>query len=103
MPRICVGPRGRDTLIKPELKTPLRFERIERYVVPKTSLTGAATERTDTRVLQVIYSFDHAALPVYIGQRMNVFIQAPPVPAESDGQRRPRNDRVTSERDERKP
>src|SRR5260370_21785454 len=27
----------------PELKTPLQFERIERYVVPKTSLTGAST------------------------------------------------------------
>ena len=65
----------------PELKTPLQFERIELYVVPKTSLTGASTERTDTRVLQVIYSFDHAALPVYVGQRMNVYIKAPPVPA----------------------
>src|SRR5579859_4911529 len=64
----------------PQLKTPLRFERIESYVVPKMSLTGASTERTDTRVLQVIYSFDHGTLPVYIGQRMNVFIKAPPVP-----------------------
>lgn len=64
----------------PELSTPLRFERIEQYVVPKMSLTGASTERTDTRVLQVIYSFDHGSLPVYIGQRMNVFIKAPPVP-----------------------
>jgi len=74
----------------PDLKTPLRFERIERYIVPKTSLTGASTERTDTRVLQVIYSFDHAALPVYIGQRMNVFIQAPAVRTpEKVGQNRP--------------
>lgn len=64
----------------PELKTPLRFERIEQYVVPKVSLTGASTERTDTRVLQAIYSFDHGNMPVYIGQRMNVFIKAPPVP-----------------------
>lgn len=63
-----------------ELTTPLRFERIEQYVVPKMSLTGASTERTDTRVLQVIYSFDHGTLPVYIGQRMDVFIKAPPVP-----------------------
>lgn len=64
----------------PELASPLHFVRIERYVVPKTSLTGASTERTDTRVLQVIYSFDHGALPVYIGQRMNVFIEAVSVP-----------------------
>jgi HlyD family secretion protein len=73
----------------PELKTSLQFERIERYVVPKTSLTGASTERTDTRVLQVIYSFDHAALPVYIGQRMNVFIQAPAVPTSEKGGQHP--------------
>lgn len=81
----------------PELKTPLRFERIERYVVPKTSLTGASTERTDTRVLQVIYSFDRGTLPVYIGQRMNVFIQAPAVPAEGQGPDRAQDSRVTSE------
>ena len=62
----------------PELKTALRFERIERYVVPKTNLTGASTERTDTRVLQVIYSFARGDLPVYVGQRMDVFIAAPP-------------------------
>ncbi len=84
----------------PQLKTPLRFERIELYVVPKPSLTGASTERTDTRVLQVIYSFDHAALPVYIGQRMNVYIQAPAVPlSEKDGQHRPQSSRLTSELD----
>ena len=87
----------------PELKAPLQFERIERYVVPKTSLTGASTERTDTRVLQVIYSFDHGALPVYIGQRMNVFIQAPAVPAAKGEPHRLGTVRVTSERDERKP
>ena len=81
----------------PELKALLKFERIERYVVPKTSLTGASTERTDTRVLQVIYSFDHGALPVYIGQRMNVFIQAPAVPTEKDAHHRFQSDRVTSE------
>ena len=62
----------------PELHTPLRFERIDPYVVPKTSLTGSSTERTDTRVLQVIYSFDPATLPdTYVGQQMDAFVQAP--------------------------
>jgi HlyD family secretion protein len=61
----------------PDLKTPLQFERFEPYVVPKVSLTGQSTERTDTRVLQAIYSFDPAALPVYVGQQMDVFIDAP--------------------------
>jgi HlyD family secretion protein len=63
----------------PALETPLKFERFEPYVVPKVSLTGQSTERTDTRVLQVIYSFDRAALPVYVGQQMDAYIEAPPV------------------------
>lgn len=62
----------------PDLSVQLRFERIEPYAVPKVSLTGESTERTDTRVLQVIYSFERGELPIYIGQRMNVYIDAPP-------------------------
>ena len=62
----------------PKLKTALKFVRFEPYVIPKPSLTGRSTERTDMRVLQVIYSFSHAALPVYVGQEMDAFIKAPP-------------------------
>ena len=62
----------------PQRQVRLKFERIEPYVAPKTALTGAATERVDTRVLQVIYSFERAALPAYIGQQMDVYIEAPP-------------------------
>ena len=65
----------------PDLKTPLHFERVEPYVIPKQSLTGDTTERVDTRVLQVIYSFDEGTLPVYVGQQMDVFIEAPSVEA----------------------
>ena len=61
------------------LSTSLTFERIEPYIVPKKSLTGDSSERVDTRVLQVIFSFSREALPVYVGQQMDVFIQAPPV------------------------
>jgi HlyD family secretion protein len=60
-------------------KVPLQFVRFEPFVVPKRSLTGDSTERVDTRVLQVIYSFDEGALPVYVGQQMDVFIEAPPI------------------------
>jgi len=60
-----------------QLHTPLEFVRIEPYVVPKRSLTGDSTERVDTRVLQVLYRFDPKALPVYVGQQMDVFIEAP--------------------------
>ena len=35
-------------------KMPLRFIRIEPFVVPKKSLTGDSSERVDTRVLQII-------------------------------------------------
>lgn len=61
------------------LKTPLEYVRTDPDVVPQTLLTGDATQRTDTRVLQVIYRFDHSSLPTYVGQLMDVFIQAPPL------------------------
>lgn len=67
----------------PELETALHFVRIEPYVVPKVSLTGMSSERVDTRVLQVIYSFDEGALPVYVGQQMDVFVSAPPMEAKT--------------------
>lgn len=58
------------------LKIPLRFERIEPYVIPKRSLTGASDERVDTRVLQVIYSFEKAPeVTLYVGQQVDIFIE----------------------------
>ena len=53
--------------------------RFEPYVVPKRSLTGESTERVDTRVLQVIYAFDRGTMPVYVGQQMDVYVEAAPV------------------------
>jgi HlyD family secretion protein len=58
------------------IKTDLRFVRVEPFVVPKRSLTGGTNERVDTRVLQVLYSFERGNLPVYVGQQMDVFIDA---------------------------
>jgi len=55
----------------------LHFVRIEPYVVPKTSLTGASTERVDTRVLQVIYAFERPQdRPVYVGQQVDLFVNS---------------------------
>ena len=59
-----------------QLKTDLRFERIEPYVVPKRSLTGDSTERVDTRVLQVLYSFERDKMPVHVGEQVDVFFDA---------------------------
>jgi HlyD family secretion protein len=58
------------------LRTPLAFVRFEPFVVPKKSLTGDSTERVDTRVLQVIYRIEDNDLPLFVGQQMDVFINA---------------------------
>lgn len=60
------------------LSVPAAFVRTEPYVVPKKSLTGASAERVDTRVLQVLFGFDRGALPIYVGQQMDVFVEALP-------------------------
>jgi len=59
----------------PNLKASLTFVRFEPLVIPKQSLTGSATERVDTRVLQIIYRIDDApSHPLFVGQQMDVFI-----------------------------
>ncbi len=52
----------------------LTLVRVDPLVVPKQSLTGAGTERVDTRVLRVVYAFDPAELPAYPGEQMDVFV-----------------------------
>lgn len=57
---------------------PLTFVRIEPYVKPKKNLTGVATERVDTRVLQVIYSFEPPKEHnIYVGLQVDVYIEVP--------------------------
>jgi len=60
-----------------EKKFPLKFVRLEPFVLPKKSLTGDNTERVDTRVLQVLYEVTQGADSIYIGQQMDVFIELP--------------------------
>jgi len=55
---------------------PLRFIRIEPYILPKRSLSGESAERVDTRVLQVIFRFPLSKVPLYVGQQMDVFLDA---------------------------
>ena len=60
-----------------DLKIPLKFDHIEPYVIPKKSLTGASDERVDTRVLQVIYTFEQPDnFNLYVGQQVDAFIEA---------------------------
>jgi RND family efflux transporter MFP subunit len=57
-------------------QAPLRFVRFEPLIQPKRVLTGDGTERVDTRVLEVIYALDPAALGAFVGQQMDVFVEA---------------------------
>lgn len=63
----------------------LTFVRVEPFVVPKRSLTGGSAERVDTRVLQVLYAFKRADLPVYVGQQLDVFIEVAPTARKHGG------------------
>jgi RND family efflux transporter MFP subunit len=61
----------------PKLTVNLTYRYTMPYVVPKKNLTGLATERTDTRVLQVLYSLPKKVnFPLYVGQQLDVFIQS---------------------------
>jgi multidrug resistance efflux pump len=59
-----------------KLQAEAAFVRFEPLVIPKQSLTGASTERVDTRVLQAIYKIGQTDLPLFVGQQMDVFIDA---------------------------
>lgn len=60
----------------PDSSYALKFVRVEPYVIPKKSLTGQNVERVDTRVLQVIYAIDGPAESVYVGQQVDVYLEA---------------------------
>ncbi len=79
IPRFRPGAKAQATLRgHPNLVFPLEFVRVEPFVVPKKSLTGDNTERVDTRVLQVIYALESGEKSVYVGQQVDVSINASP-------------------------
>lgn len=66
--------------LKGETQNPiaLEFRRIEPFIRPKRSLTGSSSERVDTRVLEILYTFDNPEdNSVYVGQQMDLFIAEP--------------------------
>jgi multidrug resistance efflux pump len=77
LPRLAPGTPGQ-AFVRGDASRPLAlsFMRIEPFAQPKRSLTGAGNERIDTRVLQVIYAIDEAPLPVYVGQQVDVYLDA---------------------------
>jgi len=61
----------------PKLKIALKYLYTIPYVLPKKNLTGLSTERTDTRVLQVLYSLPTKIdFPLFVGQQLDVFIES---------------------------
>lgn len=60
------------------IQFPLEFVRVDPYVIPKRALTGENLERVDTRVLQLIYRLDKKNLPIYVGQLLDIFVEAKP-------------------------
>jgi RND family efflux transporter MFP subunit len=75
--RVAVGMPAKASLRgNPSISVPLTFVRFEPFVIPKRSLTGESSERVDTRVLQAIYRMAERNPPLFVGQLMDVFIQA---------------------------
>jgi multidrug resistance efflux pump len=64
-------------------KFPLKFIRLEPFVVPKHTLTGQGNERVDTRVLQAIYEVAPAGEKLFVGQQLDVFLELPAASPES--------------------
>lgn len=75
----------------PEISVALSFVRFEPYVLPKRSLSGGIAERVDTRVLQAIYAFAPAEFPAFVGQQVDVFIEAP---SRAEASRNPTSGRI---------
>lgn len=56
-------------------RIPLTFVRFEPQAIPKTNLNGGG-ERIDTRVVEAIYAFNRGELSAFVGQQMDVFVNA---------------------------
>jgi multidrug efflux pump subunit AcrA (membrane-fusion protein) len=78
LPYFTAGAKAVATLKgRPQVTFPLAYFDTEPYVIPKQHLTGSNTERVDTRVLQVLYALPaETAIPLYVGQQMDVYIEA---------------------------
>lgn len=77
LPRFRPGLTGTG-YVRGDANTPidLRFVRVDPFAEPKKSLTNAGSERVDTRVLQVIYELASPPSTLYVGQQIDVFLDA---------------------------
>lgn len=54
----------------------LSLVRVEPLVIPKRQLSGATSERVDTRVLEVVFALPPGAEGLYVGQQVDVYVEA---------------------------
>lgn len=59
-----------------DIKAPLSFIRLEPFADSKEKLRGSGSELIDTRIVDVIYKVDKEIEHLYIGQQLDVFIEA---------------------------
>ena len=59
----------------PQDKFSLGFVRFEPFVKQKGNLVNSG-QRVDTRILEVLYKINPTSLPVFVGQQMDVFVNA---------------------------
>ena len=57
-------------------RVPLKFVRIEPYGTPKINLSTNVREKIDTRVIEIIYTFNSTKTTALPGQQMDVFIKS---------------------------
>lgn len=58
------------------VRVPLEFVRVDPFVIPKRALTNSQHELVDTRVLEIIYKVTDSKTNLYVGQQVDVFIDA---------------------------
>lgn len=76
--RVASGARAEGSLRGAgSVRAPLTFVRFEPQATPKQNLNGGA-ERVDTRVVEAIYAMDPTTLNAFVGQQMDVFVEATP-------------------------
>lgn len=55
---------------------PLTFIRLEPYAQQKQQISGESTELIDTRIIECVYKMPDDTKNIYIGQQLDVFIEA---------------------------
>lgn len=73
-----ISPQGKAIGILKGKKTPIPLQYVKKdlLIAPKKNLIGGSNELVDTRVADIIYSFDNTKIDALPGQHMDVFIES---------------------------